>query len=64
MECKRCGNKDPTYFYKGHRGYYCRKCIKFKRVLLDEDVEDVQYDISPDSFEYGFSYNLTSSQNE
>ena len=41
MECVRCGNKDPTLFYKGHKGYYCRKCIGFSRLLLQEDIESI-----------------------
>ncbi|MDO4940412.1 MAG: helicase-related protein [Erysipelotrichaceae bacterium] len=64
MECKRCGNKDPTYFYKGHRGYYCRRCIKFKRVLIDEDISEINYDVNSASFDYEFNYELTPAQVE
>ena len=62
MECKRCGNKDPTYFYKGSKGYYCRKCVMFKRILLDEDLNKLDYDISKDAGEYHFDYPLTKYQ--
>ena len=54
MECKRCGNKDPTYFYKGSKGYYCRKCVMFKRILLDEDLNKLDYNF--ESIVNGQSY--------
>lgn len=62
MECKRCGNKDPTYFHYGSKGYYCRKCISFKRILIEEELEPIDYEIGKDSFEFNFSYPLTSQQ--
>ena len=64
MECKRCGNSDPKYFYKGHKGVYCRKCIRFSRVLLEEELEPYDYEISKDIDEYYFSYELTDKQKE
>lgn len=64
MECIRCSNKDPAYFYKGHKGYYCRKCIKFSRILIEEELSDVDYDISDDASDYHFSYELTKYQLE
>lgn len=62
MECKRCGNKDPTYFYFGSKGYYCRKCVGFKRILLEEELNKLDYDISKDAGEYHFDYPLTKYQ--
>ena len=59
MICKRCGNKDPRYFYYGSRGYYCRKCVSFKRMLLEDDLVSYDYDVSKDSYEYNFDYPLT-----
>lgn len=41
MKCPRCLNEQRTYFYKGSKGYYCRKCIQFKRILLSESLEAV-----------------------
>lgn len=64
MECVRCGNKDPTLFYKGHKGYYCRKCIGFSRLLLQEDIESIDYEIDEKASEYSFDYELTSRQAE
>ena len=62
MECLRCGNKDPKYFYKGHKGYYCRKCIRYSRVLLEEEPESFDYEISDEAGEYRFDYPLTKIQ--
>ncbi|MDO4199110.1 MAG: helicase-related protein [Erysipelotrichaceae bacterium] len=62
MECKRCGNKDPEYFYKGHKGIYCRKCIRFSRVLLEEELSSFDYEVSEGIDDYHFSYELTAAQ--
>ena len=62
MECLRCGNKDISLFYKGHRGYYCRRCIRFKRILLEQEPEPMDYEISIGADEYKFSYELTKDQ--
>ena len=59
MICKRCGNKDPRYFCYGSRGFYCRKCVSFKRMLLEDDLVSYDYDVSKDSYEYNFDYPLT-----
>lgn len=59
MICKRCGNSDPRYFYNGSRGYYCRKCVSFKRMLLEDDLLTFDYDISKESYEYHFDCPLT-----
>jgi len=64
MKCKRCGNKDPAYFYKGHKGYYCRKCIRFSRILLEEEIFPLDYEIAEGAEEFGFDYRLTDQQLE
>lgn len=62
MECVRCGNKDPSFFYKGSKGYYCRKCINFARTLLEEDLEPLDYEIGQNVQDYEFKYDLTIDQ--
>lgn len=64
MECLRCGNKDPAYFYKGSKGYYCRRCIRFSRLLLEEEPESFEYEIASGADEYHFSYELTPEQKD
>ncbi len=59
MECKRCGNTDINYFYQGSKGFYCRKCVSFKRILLEDDISALDFDTDPNSSEYSFEYSLT-----
>lgn len=62
MECKRCGNQDISYFYLGSKGYYCRKCVAFKRILIEEDLKPLDYKTETLNSYYEFSYELTSYQ--
>lgn len=63
MQCPRCLNTDKEYFYKGSRGWYCRKCISFGRVMLEEDAEPVSLaEIREGSEEYILQYPLTPAQ--
>ena len=64
MKCERCGNEAPSYFYKGSKGYYCRRCIRFSRVLLEEELSGFDYEIAPDVDEYRFSFELSGQQQE
>ena len=61
MLCPRCKNTDPKYFYKGRRGWYCRKCVRFKRVLISDDLEAPEYNVIPDG-ELTLTYPLTTYQ--
>ena len=63
MICPRCLNTDEEYFYKGSRGWYCRKCIPFGRVMLEEEKEPVSLnEIHEGSEEYTLQYPLTKAQ--
>ena len=63
MECPRCLNTDKEYFYHGERGWYCRKCISFGRVMIEEDDEPIELDsIHEGSEEYTLKYPLTYEQ--
>lgn len=44
MICPRCKNNDKAYFQELNGRYYCRKCIQFGRVFIDEEtiVEGVE----------------------
>ena len=64
MKCPRCGNEDPAYFYEGHKGIYCRKCVRFSRILLEEETERPDYEIAIGADEYRFEYRLTPQQRE
>ena len=62
MKCPRCGNTQKSYFYKGSHGYYCRKCIGFGRLLLEEEIKFKLEDIHDDCSEYTMQYPLTKLQ--
>lgn len=62
MQCLRCGNTDPEYFYKGSKGYYCRRCIRFKRILIEEIISPKNYEVSEGASEYALAYELTKDQ--
>ena len=57
MRCPRCLNEDPAYFYKGVHGYYCRKCISFSRICIEDTLESVSLDLpGNNSEEYVLKY--------
>lgn len=62
MQCKRCLNKDPMFFYLGSKGYYCRKCIMFKRMLLEDDFEAINYQITDLDYHISYNFELTNEQ--
>jgi len=63
MRCPRCLNTDPEFFYKGSRGWYCRKCISFGRMMLEEDLHPQKLNaVSDGSQEYILQYPLTPAQ--
>ncbi|MBR3343147.1 MAG: DEAD/DEAH box helicase family protein, partial [Solobacterium sp.] len=65
MQCPRCLNTDSRYFYKGSRGWYCRRCISFGRIMLEEEKEPVSLSpVSKGSEEYTLQYPLTGAQAE
>lgn len=65
MFCPRCLNDDQAYFYYGSKGYYCRKCISFKRVLLEEELNIIDVsEIKDNAYEYTLKYPLTNKQRE
>lgn len=62
MECLRCGNKDPIYFYNDHGVYYCRKCIMFGRVDVGKQVKKKRYRKKKIDVHYQLDYTLTKYQ--
>ena len=63
-ECPRCLNTDPKYFYKGSKGVYCRRCIAYGRVLLDDTFGEEEELILPKEAEYTLPFELTDEQKE
>ena len=63
MQCPRCLNTDREYFYKGSRGWYCRRCISFGAAMLEEDSAPVSLSpVREGSEEYTLQYPLTEAQ--
>ena len=34
--CWRCHNTDPNYFYTDEKGTYCRRCVSFGRLEVNQ----------------------------
>ena len=63
MICPRCLNTDEEYFYHGSRGWYCRRCIPFGRMMIEEEGKPVSLnEIHEGSEEYTLQYPLTPAQ--
>ena len=60
--CKRCGNSNPEYFYKGGKGWYCRKCISFGRAMLEEECTKEALSVPQHVENYHLKYPLTPKQ--
>lgn len=63
VKCPRCLNEDPVWFWRGSRGWYCRRCVPFGRVLLEEEAQPA--DLQPvrdDCGEYTLAWPLTPAQ--
>ncbi len=64
MKCQRCGNHDPAWFAYDpfHNNYYCRKCIAFGRMNVDEPPKAGAYSARVVAASYELKYPLTPSQ--
>ncbi|MFV0480341.1 MAG: helicase-related protein [Anaerorhabdus sp.] len=65
MRCPRCQNEDYFYFYQGSKGWMCRRCVMFKRKLIEEDtVVEIERRCGSHEAEYHLAYPLTEKQKE
>lgn len=62
MECLRCGNSDPLYFYRDDMGTYCRKCIMFGRLNVGESLPVKPVKKRVIDCDYHLDYELTPRQ--
>lgn len=62
MECPRCHNQNVKRFYKINNRYYCRKCITFSRVFLDENKKAPMIKYKHDNIQYHLDFQLSSQQ--
>ncbi|MDD3809348.1 MAG: helicase-related protein [Erysipelotrichaceae bacterium] len=61
MRCPQCHNDDPLYFYSLDGRYYCRKCISFQRVFVDEILE-TKHKSDNRQVDYHLDFDLTPAQ--
>lgn len=64
MQCKRCKETNPKYFYQDEGVWYCRKCIKFGRINIGEDIKQVALVTKEIDTTYSLPYDLTDEQKE
>ena len=65
MQCPRCRNTDPEYFYRGSKGWYCRRCVMFQRAMIEEEENEAELaEVQEGSEEYTLQYPLTPKQKE
>lgn len=65
MLCPRCLNRDPEFFYRGSKGWYCRKCVRFSRMLLEEEHRTEEgAAVKEGAYEYLLKYPLTEPQKQ
>jgi len=62
MKCPRCDNSDDEFFYITKGRSYCRKCVSFKRVFLDEEFREDSRQIDIVDSSYQLSFRLTKFQ--
>ncbi len=64
MKCPRCQTTKSKYFQKVSNRYYCRRCIMFGRVFLDEKLETKEISYPNRCIDYHLDYSLSQQQKE
>ena len=64
MECPRCKNTDNTYFFKIGKNVYCRKCIMFSRVNINDEIKITKLEYPQLNTEYTLEFELSKRQKE
>ena len=62
MKCNRCQNEDPKLFAYDHGVYYCRTCIYFSRLEVNETINPVKSKHRTWNGKPKLDYELTASQ--
>lgn len=62
--CPRCRNEDVRYFYRSSKGVYCRRCVSFRRILLDESLDSPLSILDVEDADYVLGFSLTKYQLE
>lgn len=64
MKCPRCKTEDTKYFALMNGRYYCRRCIQFGRVFVDEDLKIPDISKNNKHVYYTLQYELSKRQQE
>lgn len=64
MKCKRCNNSDKDKFYKWNGSWYCRNCIRFGKVEVDQEIIPPDLTTNQIDTSYALDYELTNEQQE
>jgi len=64
MKCLRCGNEDPHFFFGVNQKKYCRKCVSFRRIYVDETPTSTIDKTEVIDASYYLPFALTPYQNE
>lgn len=64
MQCPRCHNQNVKQLYKLNGQYYCRRCIQFQRVFIDESRRTVLKDFPQLQVSYTIPFLLSQTQEQ
>ena len=62
MQCPRCHNQDARYFYNLNSELYCRKCISFHRVFVNQLRLTKSLEFPKNHYIYSLDFNLSFEQ--
>ena len=64
MECPRCHNQNAERLYELNGKYYCRECIQFHRVWIDETCQQENHQYPACQVQYHLDFELSPTQKE
>ena len=62
MECSRCHNQNVERLYELNGRYYCRECIQFHRVWIDETCQQENHQYPACQVQYHLDFELSPTQ--
>lgn len=62
MQCPRCHNSDVKKLYKLHGQYYCRQCISFQQVFIEDIRQTKAKEFHHNDIQYRLNMSLSENQ--